>query len=781
VFGQKVTFGNSKTSFEHWEVPEEDEDEERGTPVAEQIKTALVSGPKTKLRLAELLGANTGTLANNLSALVNAGDIITLDRKIGRKVLYALPTGPYEGPDEDVVGPEDGVEESPTNDDGGTVITVDFGAKDTRNRLITTGEQLNTLVEEVKNAEVVAIDFETVAHDGPATDPRRCIPGVLSVATGAEGGAAVQVSKVDPGPLFEALQGKTLLGHNLKYDLRVARRAYGYEHDGAAYDTMIVHRLIHFASGKRLPENGKLMVPQTGIGESLATLVERYLGEELDKSEQVSDWLVDELTEEQVDYAITDTELLFRLKEKLDEELLRVEKVAREAGITDADMAATLELEGSFLPALTWLEDQGIPIDEEEWLRLADEAEARRDEAAARLADLEPPTEREDGWNWGSGAQLLEALDILGVDTSKLPKTEKGAPSTAESALKKAAKISSGRGAEFIEALLEYRAAAKFASTYGRSWFEVPQFRPKARVHKWSKRRQYVVDGRLGTDFVQIVRSGRVGSREPNAQNLPSARSSGHRAALRAPAGRVFVVADYKQIELLVASIVAPDEEMYKVLSTPDGDLHAATARSLLGDREVSEEEFKGYRQAAKAVNFGFSFGMGAKRFVDYAHDEYGVELTLEESKEYRKKFLEARPGIAAWHEAEKKKANEGTDLQSTISGRIRKISLSKYKDKDSWSVYLPERLNHRVQGSAADGMKAAIRSMYEARADAPGHAVPVDTVHDELVIEADADAVDEVVDWVRHHMVRGMRAATRQDDLPVQIEVDIADHYGEK
>ena len=92
-------------------------------------------------------------------------------------------------------------------------------------------------------------------------------------------------------------------------------------------------------------------------------------------------------------------------------------------------------------------------------------------------------------------------------------------------------------------------------------------------------------------------------------QSLP--KGGGFRGCIRPVAGRVLIKADLSQIELRVLAAITEDESMLEVFRN-GGDIHLNTARALAG-RDVHKGDPE--RQKAKAVNFGLSFGIGAKRF----------------------------------------------------------------------------------------------------------------------------------------------------------------------
>ena len=166
------------------------------------------------------------------------------------------------------------------------------------------------------------------------------------------------------------------------------------------------------------------------------------------------------------------------------------------------------------------------------------------------------------------------------------------------------------------------------------------------------------------------------------------------------------------------------------------------TARALAG-RDVHKGDPA--RQKAKAVNFGLSFGMGAKRFKDMAERDYGVQMSLAEAKEAKRKLLDAYPRIGLWHARESQECERGNFVTETLMGRRRVV------EPDRWGKpSFTERLNAPVQGTAADILKLALARLWEKRGEHPG-TVPILSVHDEVVIECDEGDAEEVFDWLSH------------------------------
>src|SRR5207249_1253555 len=236
-------------------------------------------------------------------------------------------------------------------------------------------------------------------------------------------------------------------------------------------------------------------------------------------------------------------------------------------------------------------------------------------------------------------------------------------------------------------------------------------------------------------------------------------RTAVYRACFRPGPGRMLVKADYSQIELRIAAQIAGDKRMIEAYRAGE-DLHSLTASAVLsrGDGVVSPQA----RQAAKALNFGLIYGMGAARFREYAANDYGVDMTEEEAARFRERFFRAYPSIRRWH----RKQAEGLIATRTVAGR-RRLAVDRFTEK----------LNTPVQGTGADGLKAAMALLWETRDQCPS-AVPVLCVDDEIVVGCDADEAERAREWLVECMTKGMERFLV--DVPVVVEATVMKSWGE-
>lgn len=292
--------------------------------------------------------------------------------------------------------------------------------------------------------------------------------------------------------------------------------------------------------------------------------------------------------------------------------------------------------------------------------------------------------------------------------------------------------------------VLEYRSLAKLKGTYADALYNLVDPR----------------DGRIHTSFNQTVTAtGRLSSSDPNLQNIPIRTLAGRkiRHAFRAPEGRVFVSADYSQIELRVLAHFAHDPFLAAAF-TAGRDIHSETARKIF---KVSGEVTSEQRRVAKIVNFGLLYGMGPFRLAG------DLKISQREAKQIIDDYFNAFPGIKSFL-AQAVAATRETGFSTTMYGRRRGIGDINSPNHQLRTGAERMALNMPVQGTAADIMKIAMVRL-DRRLRAEGlRADIVLQVHDELVLEVDAADVEAA----RRVLVEEMESAATLT-VPLVAEAD--------
>lgn len=551
-------------------------------------------------------------------------------------------------------------------------------------QLITRPSDLEALLPHLLSQPCLGFDLETTGLD-PHQDRVRLVSVAWPEGVALVDAFAVPLQTLAP---LLGLEGPTLIGHNLKFDLTFLLQAGVWAGPGTRlWDTALAEQVLEASA--RMP--------------SLADLSERYTGQTLDKALQASDW-TGRLSREQLTYAALDAVTALRIQ------ALQAPKVLA------AELDRVLLIEHRALPAVTWMETSGVPFDLERWAKAA----LGTSRAADRLLDELP-----FGVNWNSPSQVLRYLRSEGLsleDTSE-------------------ASLSRYREHPLVAKLLEYREVAKRSGTYGPEWAKY--------LHP--------ITGRIHPSWRQIgAETGRFSCSRPNLQQVP--RLPELRAAFRPPEGRALIKADYSQIELRIAAVIANEHRMLEAYRQGQ-DLHSLTASRVLG--KAPSEVTKHDRQLAKALNFGLVYGMGAESLRNYARTNYGLALTASEAVNLREAFFAAYPGLRRWHRSQP----QGETEVRTLTGR-RRVT-------DRYT----EKLNTPVQGTGADGLKLAMALLWERRERLQG-AVPVLAVHDEIVLEAPRD----VTEGVALELVCCMKEAMQEvlnDRVPVEVEAGVYEDWG--
>ncbi len=303
---------------------------------------------------------------------------------------------------------------------------------------------------------------------------------------------------------------------------------------------------------------------------------------------------------------------------------------------------------------------------------------------------------------------------------------------------------------------------------------QVVEWRKPARILRFSQ--SYLeasgADGRIHATFDQIgADTGRFSCAEPNLQGV--GRSHDLRACFVPASGCSFVIADYSQIELRLAALLAQDETMLTAFRQ-GRDIHVTTAALIQG--KPPETVSKHDRQLAKAVNFGLLYGQQAEGLVRYARSKYGVELTLEDASQFRRAFFASYQGIEHWHQQARRAAGDRNVTEArTLLGRRRLLPELSVDTK--WSRF-STLINHPVQGVSGDIIKLAMCDLADELANTKARIVL--TVHDELLVEAPHLAAGQLCAVVQARMVSAAEKLTRGSGL-FTAEAVVADSWAEK
>ena len=277
-----------------------------------------------------------------------------------------------------------------------------------------------------------------------------------------------------------------------------------------------------------------------------------------------------------------------------------------------------------------------------------------------------------------------------------------------------------------------------------------------------------------GTATGRLSSGGAEGTSGINLQQIP--RDSRYKRLVQARPGYTLAELDYSQIELRVAAHLSGDPRMLDIYRT-GGDIHTTTAKAVTGKQSLAKSD----RTKAKAVNFGFLYGMGVASFRDYARDSYGVELTEEEAADYRNRFFKLYAGLPEWHRRTKEEAVHNGYVK-TLFGRVRYLDGITYWSGSRKDAALRQAVNTSVQGVASDMMILALGLINRLIVNSDKYdAKIIATVHDSVLLEIIKDGAEETArkaKYIMEHLPLKHFGVTM--DVPIEAGLAMGDRWGE-
>src|SRR2546426_5651695 len=364
---------------------------------------------------------------------------------------------------------------------------------------------------------------------------------------------------------------------------------------------------------------------------------------------------------------------------------------------------ANIELAGFYMRKDRWLEQ--LSIVEKRRAELADDLQEILGKDAAQGSLFGPARAN---INLDSHQQLTQALERLGIPVPDSTRNWKLQPLAAQYPV--------------IATLLEYRTVQKALTSYGQNMIDL--INPAT--------------GRLHADFRKIgAPTGRSWCTNPNIQQVPHAVEY-RRCFSGYPEGRRLVIADYSQIELRILAEFSGDRGFINAFNS-GADLHRVTAAEVFNVAvdQVTREQ----RDFAKRLNFGVVYGIGAPRF------SMMTGSSVAEAENILRKYFATYRGLDTYlHEAAERAVRERQ--ARTGSGRLVRF---RYDEQDRQQISMTRRngKNTPIQGTSADILKRALRLLRDELKETSGKIVNI--IHDEIVVEADADDADEVARPAEH------------------------------
>lgn len=389
------------------------------------------------------------------------------------------------------------------------------------------------------------------------------------------------------------------------------------------------------------------------------------------------------------------------------------------------------EVEMPLVFTLYDMEQDGIRVNGEELKNYGEALVGRIDELEHQIHEAAG-----EEFNINSPKQLGVILfEKLGMQGGK--KTKTGYSTSAEVLEKLAPEH------PIVKDILEYRQLTKLKSTYADGLAGC-----------------IAEDGRIHSSFNQtITATGRISSTEPNLQNIPVRMELGRliRKVFIPREGCVFVDADYSQIELRVLAHMSGDEKLIEAYRQAE-DIHRITASQVF--HVPFDEVTSLQRRNAKAVNFGIVYGISS---FGLSQD---LDISTREAREYIDRYFETYPGIKIFLDRLVENAKE-VGYVSTMYGRRRPVPELKSSNFARRSFGERVAMNSPIQGTAADIIKIAMNRVHDRLKKEGMKSRLILQVHDELLIEAWIEEVDQVEQILQEEMEQAAQ-------LKVALEIDM-------
>ncbi|MDX9801010.1 MAG: DNA polymerase I [Spirochaetia bacterium] len=586
---------------------------------------------------------------------------------------------------------------------------------------VTDIRSLDNLMEQIKKKKIFSFDIET-----DSLDTLKANPVGFSVST--ESGCGFYIPLVAEGKeilpetivknrLRAILEDKTLklIGQNIKYDYKVLRK-WGIKPLNIWFDTMIASWLLN----SRLTSNG-----MDYLAEYYLEYTTIHFKDMVPEGSTFAQVPLDKAT----GYAAEDADITYRLYRVFNRQ---IEK--RKMG------KLFFDLEMPLVMILSEMELEGVRI-------RRDVLETYGKELGVSIGSLESEIHLLCGkvFNVSSPKQLQE---VLFTDRQLKPgKKTKTGYSTDNSVLEELS------GKDPVPALvLKYRALSKLKSTYVDAL-------PLLAEQSTSK---------IHTTYRQTgTATGRLSSINPNLQNIPIKDEEGRkiRKAFIPSAGRVFMSADYSQIELVVLAHLSEDPELLRAFKEKI-DVHTLTA-SLIFDisaEDVTPEQ----RRIAKTINFGVMYGMSGFRLARE------LQIPRSRADEFIKSYFQRYSSIRQFIDSTVKFAEENGFVK-TILGRERYIDGINNSNKNVKSGAERIAVNTPIQGSAADIVKLAMIRINSRMDKEKLKASLVLQVHDELIFEVPFNEIDKMKTLLKDEMESVMKLKA-----PLRVSIETGESWGE-
>lgn len=610
---------------------------------------------------------------------------------------------------------------------------------------VDSSEKLKMVVNWVYDREHIALDTET-------TGLRFHADKVLLLQLGdTHVQYVLDMYKLEGNPMMKPVweglcrPGVTCYAHNAKFDFGMIMGHFGIE---------IPRWVCTYIASELLSKGIK------SSSSSLVYSLDKYLGEKVDKSAQASfqdmSW-GDSFTEEQIEYAASDVKYLLPLWQEQKKQMDR----------WGMDKTRLYEMEFECIKACADLEYNGIYINQDKWLELKAKAVKIRDEVLEKLDEhfikiCPPDMFGRPIINYKSPAQVKPALSKL-IDY-KLPDTSEGTLSQFK------------EDHDVVDLVLKYRKSTKLVDTYGSEFL---------------RKNVDPITFRIHSDFRQTgTETGRMASRNPNLQNIPSQQEYRDPFEVQDPENYRIISADFSGQELRLLIQISKEPALIKAVKE-NKDVHSYSASLVFGipyedfltyDEEgnviyddegepvIKPDMKKSYRNPCKSITFGLIYGMGVQKLANT------LGITISEAKELREKYFAAFPKVKALMDSIEAETKRTKMAYSPLDGRIKHLSFMDWDHPKHVGGAINQAKNFPFQGCGASTTKLAMARLRKRIKRENWDARLVNVVHDELIFEVHKDQANDFSKVVAEEMSKAFNVYA--PDVPMTAKPEIGLHW---
>lgn len=588
-------------------------------------------------------------------------------------------------------------------------------------QLVETEFEIEELIKKLENSKEFAFDTETTSLNAQ-------IANIVGISFSLEKNTAyylpLKQDKTEAKRILNKFQKAFAneniykIGQNIKYDLTILKN-YDIDVQGKLFDTMIAHHLIS-------PE---LKHNMDYLAETYLNYKTIHIDEIIGKSGSLQRNMKDIEPEKVKDYAAEDADITYQLKEIFYPQL-----------VSENLLDIFEKLEMPLVYVLTQMEYNGILLD-------TDFLKNYRKQMIERTLEIENQIYEISGmqFNISSPKQLGEMLfkKLKISDSPKMTKTKQFATDEAEL-------LKYQNQHKIVDLILEYRSLKKLVSTYIDAL-------PKL-INPQTKR--------LHTSFNQAITvTGRLSSNNPNLQNIPIRTAEGReiRKAFKPEEGKIFIDADYSQVELRLMAHLSQDPTMLEAFLNGI-DIHSQTSSKIF--KVPLEEVTKEMRYQAKTANFAMIYGSSAFGLSQ------NLNISRTDAKTLIDNYFKTYPKVKEYMDNMINNARKDEHV-FTLMGRKRYL-----KDINSRNSLVRSNAEHNaintpIQGSAADIIKLAMINI-QSKIDELGlKSKMLLQVHDELLFEAPIDEKDKLLELIRFEMENAVKIS-----VPLIVDISTGDNW---